>query len=241
MTATAFSNIYRARDTDLTNSTLPVMTITAAVDTTLASGTYWLDWMVGGSSGLEGPYVPPITILGQKWTGDGRYYDPSVSGWKNIVDPESYMPQGMPFRIEGTVLPPTPTPTQTPTPIPTPTPRPIVRVVASQAVVSAGDPFTLDVSVLPVMDRPFDAYAVILGPAGAYSIKFGNVLVPGVSPIARGVLFLPYEYNETILNMTIPSGVAGNYQAIVGLVDTGAKVNGVQDAFALDVAYISVN
>ncbi|MEI6632970.1 MAG: MBL fold metallo-hydrolase [Chlamydiota bacterium] len=141
---------------------------------------------------------------------------------------------------EGT---PPPTPTSNPTPSPTPAPPPppkIVRVQASPLSASSGGPFDVSVEILPVMDRPFDAYAVILGPGVVYSIRFGNSLSLGVSPIAQGVSFLPAGYYGTLLEMTVPPGVPGDYQAIIGLADSGAKVTGVESAFAWDVAYFSV-
>jgi hypothetical protein len=98
----------------------------------------------------------------------------------------------------------------------------------------------VDVRIQQIMDRPFDAYAVILGPAGVYSIRFGNSLVPGVSPIARKVFMLPGGYDGTILQMSIPPGVEGDYRVIVGLADTGAKVSGLGDVFASGVEYFSV-
>jgi hypothetical protein len=61
-----------------------------------------------------------------------------------------------------------------------------------------------------------------------------------VSPIAKGVSFLPGGYVGTLLDMTIPPGVAGDYQVIIGLADSGAKVTGVGSTFAWDVAYFSV-
>ncbi len=142
-----------------------------------------------------------------------------------------------PSHSQGTPPPSSP---PLPTPPPTPVPPKIVQVAASPSGASSGDPFNVSVSIRPILDRPFDAYAVILGPGVVYSIRFGNSLAPGVNPIARGVFFLPAGYVGTLLDMMIPPGVPGDYQAIVGLVDSGAKVTGVESAFAWDVAYFSV-
>jgi hypothetical protein len=40
--------------------------------------------------------------------------------------------------------------------------------------------------------------------------------------------------------MTIPGGVAGDYQVIAGFVDAGSKVKGPDSAFAYDVKRVTV-
>jgi len=176
----------------------------------------------------EGPAIGPVST-----TAAGNYVQrlttedtDSVADWKIS-----------PFDSPG-VPPPSPTPL--PAPPPAPVPPKIVQVSASPSDALSGGLFDVNVAIRPILDRPFDAYAVILGPGVVYSIKFGNSLVPGVSPIARGVFFLPGGYFGTLLEMTVPPGVAGDYQVIIGLADSGAKVTGVQSAFAWDVAYFSV-
>ena len=135
---------------------------------------------------------------------------------------------------------PVPPLTPVPTPSPTPVPPGIVHVSTNSSSLAAGEPLRVSVAIGQVLFPPFDAYAVILGPPGVYSIQFGNYLVPGVSPIARGIFFLPAGYYATLLDMAVPPGVAGDYQAIVGLAETGTKVTGAQNAFEWDVAYFSV-
>ncbi len=95
----AFSNIYRvAEDAPITTTNRAIMAATATVDTDLGPGTYWLEWQVGGS-GTSGPWAPPITILGQTTTGNGRQ---AIAGaWQDALDSGTNTQQGFPFIIEG--------------------------------------------------------------------------------------------------------------------------------------------
>jgi len=101
MTSSSWANMYRVLDTGLTDTARPVMASTAAVDTFLPAGTYWVDWQVGGTLS-SGPWAPPISIVGQTTTGDAWQY--TVDGWAPLMD-ETYA-QGLPFIIEGTTTPP---------------------------------------------------------------------------------------------------------------------------------------
>jgi uncharacterized repeat protein (TIGR01451 family) len=107
MTNTSWSGIYRALDTALLSSTRPIMLNTVSIwpaCSYLAPGTYWLDWQTDGSLG-SGPWVPPISILGQTTTGNAlqSLSDNGVT-WNHVVDGGTFTPQGMPFRIEGTIF-----------------------------------------------------------------------------------------------------------------------------------------
>ncbi|GEM_PF-2534074 len=130
------------------------------------------------------------------------------------------------------------------TPIPTPTPTPVsdkrVKVTTNSPHLAAGETLAVRAEIQEIMFPPFDAYAVLLGPAGVYSIRFGNSLLPGVNPIARGVMFLSPGYYETLLEMKVPPGVSGPYQVILGLTEAGARVTGVGSAFEFDVQYFTV-
>jgi len=130
--------------------------------------------------------------------------------------------------------------TPPPTPTPLPTQPPPIEVVLSSAHPSEGDGFSVSVIVQPIVDRPFDAYAVITGKAGTFSIQFGNRLRPGVVPIVTNIRSLPQGYSGVLLNMTIPGGVAGDYQVHAGFVDAGSKVKGPDSAFAYDVKRVTV-
>lgn len=95
MTATMWSGVYRALDTDPTATNRPIMASTSHIGTTLTAGEYWIVWQSDGSL-ASGPWAPPITITGQIGTGNGLQYYLDV--WSPVVDLE---PQGFPFIIEG--------------------------------------------------------------------------------------------------------------------------------------------
>ena len=104
LASTAWSNIYRVTDTTLTTTNRPVMADIATIGTTLQAGTYWLDWMTDGTL-TSGPWAPPITILGQTTTGNALQYTTSAGAWAPALDTGSSTQQGMPFIIEGVVVP----------------------------------------------------------------------------------------------------------------------------------------
>ncbi len=94
LVSTTWSNIYRVSDTTLDGTTRPLMANTVDVGLLLPPGTYWLDWQTGGTL-ASGPWVPPITILGQTTTGNARQWD---GIWSDLVD---VGPQGLPFVLNG--------------------------------------------------------------------------------------------------------------------------------------------
>jgi len=98
---TGWTNIYRASDTAPTGTTRPIMENVAAISTTLPQGTYWLQWSTDGSLS-SGPWAPPISILGQTTTGNALQY---TSAWGALTDSGTLTPQGMPFIINGSVVP----------------------------------------------------------------------------------------------------------------------------------------
>jgi len=101
LASTAWANIYRVTDTTLTTTNRPVMADIATIGTTLAAGTYWLQWTTDGTL-ASGPWAPPITILGQTTTGNALQY---TTAWAALTDTGTLTPQGMPFIIEGVVVP----------------------------------------------------------------------------------------------------------------------------------------
>jgi hypothetical protein len=113
-TSSAFSNIYRALDTDPTNSQRPIMEVVVSVSPALelAPGTYWVQWMLGGTL-ASGPWAPPISIVGQTVTGNGMQ---SLAGtWQPALD--GSFQQGLPFLVYGEAGPPTgPGPATNPNP-----------------------------------------------------------------------------------------------------------------------------
>lgn len=107
MTATAWTNAYRVTDTTLTNTTRPVMAQTVNLGgVTLAAGTYWLDWQSDGTL-ASGPWVPPITIVGQTVTGNAQQIIGAAGTWATINDGGSLTAQGLPFLLLGPAGTPT--------------------------------------------------------------------------------------------------------------------------------------
>jgi hypothetical protein len=65
----------------------------------LPPGTYWIDWQMDGTL-ASGPFVPPVTILGQTTTGNARQW---LNGgdWNPVHDTGTGTPQGLPFILRG--------------------------------------------------------------------------------------------------------------------------------------------
>ncbi len=101
---TAWSGAYRVSQTNL-DTARPVMTATATARVHLEPGTYWLDWQYAAASGT-GPWQPPVTVPGERVTGEGRQLDASGS-WRAAVDAGTNTALGLPFAVVGT---PTPAP-----------------------------------------------------------------------------------------------------------------------------------
>lgn len=101
MSSTSWTNIYRMSD-NLPGTTRPIMVSYALTSgLQLQPGTYWLEWTIDGSL-TSGPWAPPVTILGQTTTGNARQY--TSAGWADFVDSGTSTPQGMPFKIYGSLL-----------------------------------------------------------------------------------------------------------------------------------------
>lgn len=90
-----FSDIYRVLDTGLTNADRPIMEDVASAGFVLPPGTYWIDWQTGGTL-ASGPWVPPVTVLGQTTTGNAMQYD--LVSWNPLIDIGQ---QDLPFTIVG--------------------------------------------------------------------------------------------------------------------------------------------
>lgn len=97
LASTEWSGIYRTAEDDLLSSERPIMANVVTVGIVLSEGTYWLDWQSDGTLS-SGPFVSPITLLGQTTTGNARR---TINGnpWGGLID---VGPQGLPFVIEGT-------------------------------------------------------------------------------------------------------------------------------------------
>lgn len=103
MSGTEWTNIYRMSETT-PGTTRPIFVsyaVTAGLQ--LQPGTYWLEWTIDGSL-ASGPWAPPISILGTTTTGNARQYTSSSTSWIDFTDSGTLTPQGMPFKIYGSLL-----------------------------------------------------------------------------------------------------------------------------------------
>jgi hypothetical protein len=99
-----FSGTYRRSETSSTDTTRPIMIVTAETpDLILGPGTYWVAFNFGGTLS-SGPWAPPISILGEMYTGNGLQYDPNTATWNIAEDGGAFQQQGFPFEINGEVL-----------------------------------------------------------------------------------------------------------------------------------------
>jgi hypothetical protein len=100
LVSSTFSGIYRVTDTNLLSADRKVFANTADAGVFLPQGTYWLDWTTDGSLS-SGPWAPPVTILGQTTTGNGKQW--LGSAWSALLDDGTLTPQGLPFVLEGQI------------------------------------------------------------------------------------------------------------------------------------------
>lgn len=98
LAGTSWMGAYRVLDTDLMASSRPIMESEATIGTFLDEGTYWVEWASTGSLS-SGPWAPPVTILGETTTGNGKQF---TTAWAAVVD---VGPQGFPFIINGVPTP----------------------------------------------------------------------------------------------------------------------------------------
>ena len=87
--------------------------------------------------------------------------------------------------------------------------------------------------------RPFDAYAVLSGPGGTWSMTPGGGLAVGIRPYAAAAA-LGQSVDAALLDAEIPPGTApGAWTVYAGLVPRRAKPSPA-NAFALDTVRITV-
>ncbi len=152
LTSTSWANMYRALDTSPTNTDRPIMkaVVQFSPALVLGPGTYWVEVNLGGTL-ASGPWIPPVSIVGQTTTGDGLQLTPA-GGWAAVLD-GSY-PQGIPFIVLGNSGPPCPVQVpENPTPANNAVNVPITGVTLSW---SNGGPGTV----------PPTQVEVFFGPAG---------------------------------------------------------------------------
>src|SRR5690606_17462348 len=101
-TSSEWTGAYRTLESFSGDTSRPIMITTVETPgLTLEPGTYWLDWNTGGTLS-SGPWAPPIAILGESTTGNGKQYDPTLLSWTDLVDGITFTPQGLPFEVNGT-------------------------------------------------------------------------------------------------------------------------------------------
>lgn len=103
---------------------------------------------------------------------------------------------------------------------------PLLALRVDSAPPAPGGPFDVEVTVERIA-RKFDAYCVITGTGGTYSLTHAR-LVRGVHPLASGV---PGLYNPlSRFRFAIPGIPAGEYTVIAGLVPPGMVPTGARSA-----------
>jgi hypothetical protein len=101
--SSTFTNIQRDSGTSPCANNRYIFADVTSAGVILPPGSYWIDWMTDGVLS-SGPWIPPITILGEITTGNAMQY---TTGWAAALDSGTATQQGMPFIIEGEpVLPP---------------------------------------------------------------------------------------------------------------------------------------
>lgn len=98
LASSSWTGAYRVTRT--VTSTRPIMELSANVATTLAAGTYWLQWYATGSL-ASGPWAVPVTD-GALITGNARHYDTVDSTWVGLVDGGTATAQGLVLNVLGT-------------------------------------------------------------------------------------------------------------------------------------------
>ena len=99
---TSWTGAYRYSERIVDDTTRPVMNLVGQAGVALMPGTYWIDWQIEGSLS-SGSWQPPITIIGEKITGNARQL--RSESWGPLVDTGTGTLQGAPFLLQGYVTP----------------------------------------------------------------------------------------------------------------------------------------
>lgn len=106
LACTNWSNIYRVSSGTPTATNRPIMRSEVEFSPIhLDAGTYWIDWQTAGSV-ASGPWVAPITIVGQTTTGNAKQSSDNGNTWVVLNDGGSLTPQGLPFEVYGKIVTP---------------------------------------------------------------------------------------------------------------------------------------
>lgn len=96
MTATNFTNIYRALISTLGDVARPIMQVDMMGNgITLTAGTYWLDIQFTGNASFTGPWVPPVTTYPTPTHGNA--VQNNAGPWVQLID--GVHPQAIPFLL----------------------------------------------------------------------------------------------------------------------------------------------
>jgi hypothetical protein len=101
MVTSFWTGIYRSIDTDVMANNRPIMNLHCAVpEFVLPEGQYWVEWSAAGTL-ASGPWMPPVTILGETTTGDALQY---TGAWAPFVDGGTGTGQGATFDVLGEIM-----------------------------------------------------------------------------------------------------------------------------------------
>lgn len=104
LSSTEFTGVYRVPTDDYQNPYRPIMNVKATIDTELPQGTYWI--MTTLFSSVEpqaGPHLVPVTIIGQKNTGNAFQY--STNGfWTPVTDAKHGETMGIAMNVYGNTV-----------------------------------------------------------------------------------------------------------------------------------------
>lgn len=106
LTASTFTNIYRDAETDVGDTDRPIMRSAAGgLSLALPAGTYWADFQLGGSAGMN-VFVPPITKLGLVSPPGANAKQWNGTAWSALDDSSAgTQPQGLAFQVTGVTAP----------------------------------------------------------------------------------------------------------------------------------------
>ncbi len=104
MTAAVWDTLYRTDETTVPTATERAVyrLICTPPDWSLPPGTYWIDWQADGTL-TSGPFVPPISILGQTHPPGANAIQYSDGSWHPVQDTGSLTPDDFKFVLRGKV------------------------------------------------------------------------------------------------------------------------------------------